>query len=56
MGVASAIAGVSGCMGEDEEREGAPIRPIEFERIKGGKAFDVNLEWFQSMLKEIGQI
>ena len=56
VGVASAIAGVSGCMGEDEDREGAPIRPIEFERIKGGKAFDVSQEWFQTMLKEIGQI
>lgn len=56
VGVASAIAGVSGCMGEDEEREGAPIRPIEFERIKGGKAFDIEQEWFQAMLKEIGQM
>jgi len=56
IGVESAIAGVSGCMGQDEEREGTPIRPIEFERIKGGKAFDLNQEWFQTMLKEIGQI
>jgi pyrophosphate--fructose-6-phosphate 1-phosphotransferase len=56
VGVESAIAGVSGCMGEDEEREGNPIRPIEFERIKGGKAFDITQEWFQTMLKEIGQI
>lgn len=56
IGVASAIAGVSGCMGQDEEREGTPIRPIEFERIKGGKAFDTTLPWFQEMLKEIGQI
>jgi pyrophosphate--fructose-6-phosphate 1-phosphotransferase len=56
VGVASAIAGVSGCMGEDEDRDGTPIRPIEFERIKGGKAFDLDQEWFQTMLKEIGQI
>ena len=56
IGVASAIAGVSGCMGQDEDREGTPIRPIEFERIKGGKAFDLSQEWFQNMLKEIGQI
>lgn len=55
-GVDAAIEGVSGCMGEDEEREGCPIRPIEFERIKGGKPFNCNEEWFQSMLKEIGQI
>lgn len=56
IGVASAIAGVSGCMGEDEEREGCPIRPIEFERIKGGKAFNIQQEWFQTLLKQIGQI
>eukprot|EP00934_Nitzschia_sp_Nitz4_P000294 Nitzschia sp. Nitz4//scaffold137_size62074//30290//31735//NITZ4_006416-RA/size62074-augustus-gene-0.69-mRNA-1//-1//CDS//3329535703//294//frame0 len=54
-GVASAIAGVSGCMGEDEEKEGQPIRAIEFERIKGGKPFDISQEWFQTMLKETGQ-
>ena len=56
IGVASAISGVSGCMGEDEDKEGMPIRPIEFERIKGGKAFNMKQEWFQTMLKGIGQI
>lgn len=55
-GVASAISGVSGCMGEDEDKEGAPIRAIEFNRIKGGKPFDISNEWFQQMLKEIGQM
>jgi pyrophosphate--fructose-6-phosphate 1-phosphotransferase len=55
-GVASAIAGVSGCMGQDEDKEGHPIRAIEFERIKGGKPFDIHQEWFQEMLKDIGQI
>ena len=55
-GVQSAIDGVSGCMGEDEDKEGAPIRAIEFDRIKGGKPFDVEQTWFQEMLKEIGQI
>lgn len=54
-GVDSAIKGVSGCMGEDEDKDGAPIRAIEFERIKGGKPFDVSQAWFQQMLKEIGQ-
>jgi diphosphate-dependent phosphofructokinase len=54
-GVESAIAGVSGCMGQDEDMEGTPIRAIEFERIKGGKPFDIKVEWFQTMLKEIGQ-
>jgi len=55
IGVDAAISGTSGCMGEDEEKEGFPIRPIEFERIKGGKPFDAKKEWFKDMLKEIGQ-
>lgn len=54
-GVRSALAGVSGCMGQDEEKEGTPIRAIEFERIKGGKVFDKNVAWFQKMLEDIGQ-
>lgn len=55
-GVKSAIAGVSGCMGEDEDENDCPIRAIEFERIKGGKPFDGSQGWFQEMLKEIGQL
>jgi pyrophosphate--fructose-6-phosphate 1-phosphotransferase len=55
-GVAAAIAGHSGCMGQDEDKEGDPIRAIEFERIQGGKPFDVSQAWFQQMLKKIGQI
>eukprot|EP00986_Skeletonema_menzelii_P001376 scaffold367_cov146-Skeletonema_menzelii.AAC.2 len=53
-GVASAIAGVSGCMGQDEDKEGQPIRAIEFERIKGGKPFNPELPWFKELLAEIG--
>jgi len=55
-GVDTAITGKSGCMGQDEEKEGNPVRAIEFARIKGGKAFDITQPWFQQMLKEIGQI
>jgi pyrophosphate--fructose-6-phosphate 1-phosphotransferase len=55
-GVEAAISGVSGCMGQDEDVEGHPIRAIEFERIKGGKLFDISQSWFQQMLKEIGQL
>jgi len=54
-GVESAIAGVSGCMGQDEDMEGTPIRAIEFERVKGGKPFNKDAEWFHELLKEIGQ-
>jgi pyrophosphate--fructose-6-phosphate 1-phosphotransferase len=55
-GVASAIAGVSGCMGQDEDKDGHPIRAIEFHRVKGGKHFDISQAWFQQMLKDIGQL
>mmetsp|Transcript_6907 Transcript_6907/g.6542 ORF Transcript_6907/g.6542 Transcript_6907/m.6542 type:complete len:407 (-) Transcript_6907:168-1388(-) len=55
VGVDAAIAGISGCMGEDEDKAGFPIRPIEFERIKGGKPFSIDQTWFQELLKEIGQ-
>ena len=55
-GVQAALSGISGCMGQDEEWEDNPVRAIEFERIKGGKPFDVSQPWFQKMLKEIGQI
>mmetsp|Transcript_1817 Transcript_1817/g.3953 ORF Transcript_1817/g.3953 Transcript_1817/m.3953 type:complete len:410 (+) Transcript_1817:105-1334(+) len=53
-GVASAIAGVSGCMGQDEDKAGTPIRAIEFERIKGGKPFSPELPWFKELLADIG--
>jgi pyrophosphate--fructose-6-phosphate 1-phosphotransferase len=42
-------------MGQDEDKEGMPIRAIEFDRIKGGKPFDISESWFQEMLKDIGQ-
>jgi len=55
-GVKSAIAGVSGCMGEDEAVEGTPIAALDFGRIKGGKPFDIQQPWFQEMLSQIGQV
>jgi len=55
-GVESAIAGISGCMGQDEDKVGTPIRAIEFERIAGGKSFNTDQSWFQELLKDIGQV
>lgn len=52
--VDSALEGVSGVVGHDEEREDE-LRAIEFPRIKGGKHFDVHTPWFVEMLKDIGQ-
>jgi diphosphate-dependent phosphofructokinase len=53
--VKNALAGTSGVIGQDEEKKGAPLRAIEFPRIKGGKAFDVKEKWFSALLKDIGQ-
>jgi diphosphate-dependent phosphofructokinase len=52
--VDAALRGESGVVGQDEER-GDELRAIEFERIRGGKAFDVSLPWFTDLLREIGQ-
>ena len=52
--VNAALRGESGVVGEDEER-GGELRAIEFDRIKGGKAFDLSAAWFSDLLKDIGQ-
>ena len=55
MAVDYAMMGKSGLIGMDDELDGKLVK-IDFERIKGGKPFDVNNQWFQKILKEIGQI
>ena len=52
--VDAALRGESGVVGEDEERD-HELRVIEFDRIAGGKAFDVSLPWFTDLLREVGQ-
>jgi pyrophosphate--fructose-6-phosphate 1-phosphotransferase len=52
--VDAALRGESGVVGQDEER-GDALRAIEFERIKGGKAFDTSVPWFVDLLRELGQ-
>jgi pyrophosphate--fructose-6-phosphate 1-phosphotransferase len=54
-GAEKAIIGESGVAGLDDDH-GQELRLIEFERIKGGKPFDEHMDWYQSMLKEIGQL
>ncbi len=49
-----ALRGESGLIGEDEA-ENNHLRAIEFERVKGGKEFDVRQRWFQEILVETGQ-
>lgn len=54
LAVDAAVRGESGVVGEDEEA-GGELRVCEFDRIKGGKAFDVSQEWFTALLEAIGQ-
>ncbi len=52
--VECALAGVGGVVGEDENKNGE-LRACEFPRIKGGKPFDIDVPWFNSLLTAIGQ-
>jgi pyrophosphate--fructose-6-phosphate 1-phosphotransferase len=52
--VDAALRGESGVVGQDEER-GDELRVVEFDRIKGGKAFDTSTEWFTALLADLGQ-
>ncbi|MBV9527990.1 pyrophosphate--fructose-6-phosphate 1-phosphotransferase [Sphingomonas sp.] len=52
--VDAAMRGESGVVGQDEDR-GDELRAIEFDRIAGGKKFDVSTPWFVELLREIGQ-
>jgi pyrophosphate--fructose-6-phosphate 1-phosphotransferase len=49
-----ALAGKDGVVGHDTEN-GGRLRAIEFERIRGGKPFDIDEPWFGEMLDEMGQ-
>ena len=48
------LDGKSGLAGLDEDNDNQ-LRLIEFGRIKGGKSFDLTLDWYKSMLDEIKQ-
>jgi pyrophosphate--fructose-6-phosphate 1-phosphotransferase len=52
--VDAALRGESGVVGQDDERDGE-LRAIEFERIAGGRKFDVSVPWFTDLLKDLGQ-
>lgn len=54
LAVDCALAGTPGVIGHDEER-GDELRAIEFERIKGHKAFDWRQQWYVDMVNDIGQ-
>lgn len=54
LAVDSALRGQPGLIGHDEDR-GGELRPIEFERVAGHKAFDVEQPWFREVLAWTGQ-
>lgn len=54
LAVESALRGEAGVIGNDEER-GDELRAIEFNRIRGGKPFDITAPWFSGLLDGIGQ-
>nr|Q9NGP6.1 RecName: Full=Pyrophosphate--fructose 6-phosphate 1-phosphotransferase; AltName: Full=6-phosphofructokinase, pyrophosphate dependent; AltName: Full=PPi-dependent phosphofructokinase; Short=PPi-PFK; AltName: Full=Pyrophosphate-dependent 6-phosphofructose-1-kinase [Mastigamoeba balamuthi]AAF70463.1 PPi-phosphofructokinase [Mastigamoeba balamuthi] len=54
LAVDCALRGEAGLIGHDEERNGV-LRAIEFERVKGAKAFNIDHPWFTHLLNEIGQ-
>jgi pyrophosphate--fructose-6-phosphate 1-phosphotransferase len=54
LAVDSALEGKPGVVGHDEEN-GDVLSVIAFDRIKGGKPFDITQDWYLELLEEIGQ-
>ena len=54
-GTKSALKGHNGVIGHDEENSNK-LSCINFNRIKGGKPFDISSSWYQNMLNEIKKI
>ena len=54
LAVECALKGESGVIGHDEE-DGDRLKAVPFPRIAGGKAFDIDQEWFGELLADIGQ-
>lgn len=54
LAVDCALRGEAGVVGQDEEN-GDKLSAIAFDRIAGGKAFDISTDWYTAMLDGIGQ-
>lgn len=55
LAVECALRREGGVIGHDEDRNNM-LRAIEFDRIKGGKPFDIDTPWFEELLARIGQV
>ncbi|MBT3612657.1 MAG: pyrophosphate--fructose-6-phosphate 1-phosphotransferase [Flavobacteriales bacterium] len=53
--VQSALNGKNGVVGWDEDNNNT-LSCIDFSRIKGGKPFDITLDWYKDMIDEIKAI
>lgn len=54
LAVECALKREGGVIGHDEDQNNV-LRAIEFERIQGGKPFDIGTSWFSELLEAIGQ-
>ncbi len=54
LAVDSALAGKPGVIGHDEDNNDE-LTVIAFDRIAGGKPFDISQQWYLDLLAEIGQ-
>jgi diphosphate-dependent phosphofructokinase len=54
LAVECALRREAGVIGHDEDN-GNVLRAIEFPRIKGGKPFNIDTDWFNGLLAAIGQ-
>lgn len=54
LAVQVALEGGSGLIGHDEER-GDILRAVEFDRVAGHKAFDIDQPWFREVMERVGQ-
>ncbi|SHJ58737.1 pyrophosphate--fructose-6-phosphate 1-phosphotransferase [Tessaracoccus bendigoensis DSM 12906] len=54
LAVDCALRGEPGVIGQDEEN-GDVLSAIAFDRIKGGKPFDIDQSWYKELLASIGQ-
>jgi pyrophosphate--fructose-6-phosphate 1-phosphotransferase len=54
LAVDCALRREGGVIGHDEDKNNV-LRAIEFDRIAGGKPFNIDTAWFERLLKDIGQ-
>ena len=54
LAVECAFRGEAGVIGHDEDKNNI-LRAIEFPRVKGGKPFNIDTPWFETLLAGIGQ-